>query len=45
MSNDTSCKHKQQVIRILAACVNCETTQIVCTDCGAEIEKPKTDCT
>ncbi|HLS12199.1 MAG TPA: hypothetical protein VK050_08555 [Flavobacteriaceae bacterium] len=42
---NTNCQHKIQGIQVIATCVNCETTQVVCTDCGAELEKPKTDCT
>lgn len=39
------CPHDIAEIKVLESIVTCETTVLVCTECGEEIEKPKTDCT
>lgn len=38
------CPHDIVEIRTLAVTCGCETTVLVCTECGEHLEKPKTDC-
>ena len=38
------CPHDIAVINVIATCVTCETTQLICADCGKELEGPKTEC-
>ncbi|MFE3849110.1 hypothetical protein ACFX5D_14145 [Flavobacterium sp. LB3P45] len=39
------CPHDIAEIRVIESVATCETTVLVCTECGEELEKPKTDCT
>lgn len=38
------CSHEIAEIKVLYTCVTCETTQLVCCDCGEKLEEPKTEC-
>lgn len=38
------CPHDIAEIKIISTCVTCETTQLVCSDCGEALEEPKTEC-
>jgi hypothetical protein len=38
------CPHDIAVINVISTCATCETTQLVCADCGQELEEPKTEC-
>lgn len=38
------CPHDIAIIKVLESIVTCETTVLVCTECGEELEKPKTEC-
>jgi len=38
------CPHDIAKIKVLESIVTCETTVLVCTECGEELEKPKTEC-
>lgn len=38
------CPHDIATIKVLESVATCETTVLVCTACGEEIEKPKTEC-
>lgn len=38
------CPHDIAVIKVIATLVTCETTQLVCVECGQALEEPKTDC-
>jgi hypothetical protein len=38
------CPHDIAEIRVLESVATCETTVLVCTECGEELENPKTEC-
>ena len=38
------CPHDISEIRVIESIATCETTVLVCTECGEELEKPKTEC-
>lgn len=38
------CPHDIATIKVLESIATCEITVLVCTECGEELEKPKTDC-
>lgn len=38
------CSHDIAEIKIISTCVTCETTQLVCSNCGEALEPPKTEC-
>ena len=38
------CPHDIAEIRVIESIATCETTVLVCTECGEELEKPKTEC-
>jgi len=38
------CPHNIAVIKVIETVVTCETTVLVCTECGKELEQPKTEC-
>ena len=38
------CPHDIAEIKVLETVGTCETTVLVCTECGEELEKPKTEC-
>jgi hypothetical protein len=38
------CNHDIAAINVILTSVTCETTQLVCADCGEELEEPKTEC-
>ncbi|MBC7525847.1 MAG: hypothetical protein H7239_15600 [Flavobacterium sp.] len=38
------CPHYITEIRVIESVATCEKTVLVCTDCGKELEKPKTEC-
>ena len=40
----TSCPHTETHIRVLHTAGTCETTVIVCSECGTQINEPKTEC-
>ncbi|WP_348814095.1 hypothetical protein [Flavobacterium maritimum] len=39
------CPHDIAETRVIESCATCETTVLVCTECGEQLEKPKIDCT
>lgn len=38
------CPHDIAEIKVLESVVTCETTQLVCAQCGEALEPPKTEC-
>jgi hypothetical protein len=38
------CTHNISEIRVIKSVATCETTVLVCTECGEHIETPKTEC-
>jgi hypothetical protein len=38
------CPHDISEIRVIESVATCETTVLVCTKCGAQLTKPKTEC-
>ncbi|WP_158614928.1 hypothetical protein [Flavobacterium sp. LS1P28] len=38
------CPHDIAEIKVLESIATCEKTVLICTECGDELEKPKTDC-
>jgi hypothetical protein len=38
------CSHDITEIRVIAAVATCETTVLVCTECGEQLTQPKTEC-
>ncbi|MCK8143178.1 hypothetical protein MW871_14910 [Flavobacterium sp. I-SCBP12n] len=38
------CPHDIAQIRVIEIIATCETTQLVCTQCGEALEEPKTEC-
>ncbi|MDZ4329161.1 MAG: hypothetical protein U0945_01090 [Flavobacterium sp.] len=38
------CPHNISKIKVIESVGTCEKTVLVCTACGEEIEKPKTEC-
>ena len=38
------CKHQLTRIKILKVTASCETTQLVCAECGEALKPPKTEC-
>jgi hypothetical protein len=38
------CPHEITKIRVLESIATCETTVLVCMECGLELETPKTEC-
>ena len=38
------CPHDIARIKVISTCVTCETTQLICADCGEALEPPKTEC-
>jgi hypothetical protein len=38
------CPHDITEIRVIAAVATCETTVLVCTECGKQLTQPKTEC-
>ncbi|WP_175513979.1 hypothetical protein [Flavobacterium degerlachei] len=38
------CPHDIAEIRVIESVATCETTQLICTQCGEALEPPKTDC-
>jgi hypothetical protein len=38
------CPHDIAETRVIESIATCETTVLVCTECGEELEKPKTEC-
>jgi 50S ribosomal subunit-associated GTPase HflX len=39
------CPHDIAETRVIESIATCETTVLICIECGEELEKPKTDCT
>lgn len=38
------CTHDIAEIKVLESTATCETTVLVCMECGQELEPPKTEC-
>lgn len=38
------CPHDIAETRVIESVGTCETTVLVCIECGKQLEKPKTDC-
>jgi hypothetical protein len=38
------CPHDIAETRVIASVATCETTVLVCTECGQQLSKPKTEC-
>ena len=38
------CPHDIAEIRVIESVVTCETTVLVCTECGEYLSEPKTEC-
>jgi hypothetical protein len=38
------CLHDIAELRVIAVAGTCETTVLICSDCGKELEEPNTDC-
>lgn len=38
------CPHDIAEIKVIESVVTCEKTVLVCTECGKELEEPKTEC-
>lgn len=38
------CPHDIAEIKVIESIATCETTVLVCTECGKQLEKPKTEC-
>jgi hypothetical protein len=38
------CPHDIAEIKVIESVGTCETTVLVCSECGKELEKPKTEC-
>ncbi|WP_220764691.1 hypothetical protein [Flavobacterium sp. UMI-01] len=38
------CPHDIAETRTLTATCGCETTVLICTECGEQLSKPKTEC-
>ncbi len=38
------CKHELKRVKVLESTATCETTVLVCMECGQELEPPKTEC-
>lgn len=41
---EVNCDHLETFLKVIGSAATCETTLIVCTDCGEILSNPKTDC-
>lgn len=39
-----TCPHDIAEIKVITSAATCETTVLVCTECGKQLEDPKTEC-
>lgn len=39
-----TCPHDIAELKVIAVAATCETTVLICCDCGQELEEPKTEC-
>lgn len=45
LTNENSpCPHEIAEIEVIATCVTCEVTQVVCKNCKTVLSEPKTEC-